>query len=205
MNGKLFDPSDVQKIRKALDVVKDHVDLSSEELYEGDVDEKNRPHGTGTKIYASGAIYEGEWHRGNRHGKGTFFTSNGNRYQGDWYDDKMHGQGILIYVFGDYHKGGFEHNHRSGEGSYVYTNGCAYYGSWKKSRPCDPNAYYTMPDGTPFESEQAALDYMAALSGVNAIQGDEDDIEASYAMTETEVDDCIKSKRICKCFGCSIS
>ena len=92
----------------------------------------------------------------------------GNRYEGDWYDDKMHGQGVLTYVLGDYHDGGFEHDHRSGKGSYVYTNGCAYYGSWKEYIPCDPNAYYTKPDGSRFENEQAAHDYMAALTNVES-------------------------------------
>merc|ERR1712038_2179112 len=137
---------------------KDYVDLSSEEKYDGDVDDDQLPHGKGKKVYASGAIYEGEWEHGLRHGTGTLYTSNGNRYEGDWKKDEMHGKGILTYVFGDYHEGGFEHNHRSGKGRYVYTNGCAYYGSWEKSVPCDPNAYYTMPDGTPFESEKAAHD-----------------------------------------------
>ena len=43
-------------------------------------------YGRGTRFYANGDRYEGEWREGKKHGRGTFFYANGDRYEGEWRD-----------------------------------------------------------------------------------------------------------------------
>ena len=48
-------------------------------------------------IYTSikGAVYKGEYDRGNRHGWGEYVNSSGDVYQGQWAGNARHGQAVV--------------------------------------------------------------------------------------------------------------
>ncbi len=51
----------------------------------------------GAGIYTSikGAVYKGEYDRGNRHGWGEYVNSAGDVYQGQWSGNARHGQAVV--------------------------------------------------------------------------------------------------------------
>ena len=86
------------------------INYKSGNRYEGEVDEKNLPHGKGVFIYTNGGNYEGEFSHGVRDGYGVFSWSTGDRYEGGWKNDKRHGEGVMTYANGRVRKGRFENN-----------------------------------------------------------------------------------------------
>jgi len=44
-------------------------------------------------VYASGAVYEGEWAADKRHGRGKFNYADGDKFEGDFVEDQQHGEG----------------------------------------------------------------------------------------------------------------
>ena len=52
--------------------------------------------GLGTKTFANGNKYEGEWKDGKRSGQGTFKWADGEKYVGEYAGDKRNGQGITF-------------------------------------------------------------------------------------------------------------
>ncbi|MDP4290838.1 MAG: hypothetical protein Q8908_07130 [Bacteroidota bacterium] len=73
-----------------------------QDSYEGEF-RKGLPDGTGTYVWATGAMYKGEWRRGLRDGKGTYVwhSMNGDStLVGVWHQDKYEGTGILPYRIG---------------------------------------------------------------------------------------------------------
>jgi len=57
-------------------------------------------HGQGTRNYANGDCYEGEYKDGKRHGQGTYYGTDGSRIEGEWKDGNKHGQGTLYRADG---------------------------------------------------------------------------------------------------------
>ena len=85
-------------------------------IYEGRVNDLNKPHGEGKYIWNnSDDIYEGSWQDGVRHGKGIQKYSNGDTYQGDWFNNKKHGQGIYIWNNGDIYQGNWRDGRKNDE------------------------------------------------------------------------------------------
>ena len=56
--------------------------------YEGEW-QHGKPHGQGTKVWASGSRYEGEYQHGMKHVQGTFVWANGNRDEGEYQNNKL--------------------------------------------------------------------------------------------------------------------
>jgi len=54
--------------------------------------------GYGTKTWANGNRYDGEWRDGDFNGRGIFLWANGDSYEGDWRDDMANGNGTLHRV-----------------------------------------------------------------------------------------------------------
>lgn len=84
---------------------------TGEYYYQGDVDSKGQPHGTGLAIYERNSYYFGEWSHGKRSGAGTwfrFYIGQKNKenamgvyvshsYSGEWADDLPNGGGAEHY------------------------------------------------------------------------------------------------------------
>ena len=86
------------------------INYKSGNRYEGEVDEKNMPHGNGVFTYTNGSSYEGEFEHGVRNGYGIFRWATGDSYEGGWKNDKRHGEGVMKYANGRVRKGRFENN-----------------------------------------------------------------------------------------------
>ncbi|XP_048350155.1 radial spoke head 10 homolog B-like [Sphaerodactylus townsendi] len=56
--------------------------------YVGDIVNGNR-HGHGKFIFASGAVYDGEWVFNKKHGMGKLILKNGRQYEGEFIDDRL--------------------------------------------------------------------------------------------------------------------
>lgn len=69
-------------------------------IYQGECDEKFRPHRWGMMKYEDGSVYRGEWSHGLRDGYGFFRMSSGDYYNGYWHDDKKHYIGIYYSKIG---------------------------------------------------------------------------------------------------------
>ena len=52
-----------------------------------------KAHGEGTRTWANGDTYAGQWKDDKQHGEGTYTWPDGGKYVGQWKDDKMHGRG----------------------------------------------------------------------------------------------------------------
>jgi len=59
----------------------------------------------GTKFYADGTKYVGEWSDGKRHGWGIRTTNYGYKYVGEFKDGNWHGQGTWSYIDGTVKEG----------------------------------------------------------------------------------------------------
>jgi S1-C subfamily serine protease len=98
-------------------------------------------HGQGTYTWANGNKYVGGFKDNNKHGQGTYTYANGNKYVGEWRDDMEHGQGTLIWADGDKYVGGFKDGKRRGQGTYTWPDGTKYVGKWKYNKPHGQGTY----------------------------------------------------------------
>jgi len=106
---------------------------SNKNVYEGDLNERGKPHGTGKMVYHNNDIYEGGWFEGKRKGTGTEKLANGGFAEGQWENGKLHGTGTYTE-----HKGGqiltgqWKAGKMDGKGEQRLANGERYIGMWKK-------------------------------------------------------------------------
>ena len=54
-------------------------------------DNEDKRQGKGKYVYASGSVYEGQWHDDMMQGQGKFVFASGSVYEGQWHDGKMQG------------------------------------------------------------------------------------------------------------------
>ncbi len=87
--------------------------------YEGDVNNKDLPHGKGKCIFEDGLLYEGSWVNGEREGKGKMTFPNHDYYEGEWKNDAPNGKG-KHYLAGEYYEGDFVDGNRHGKGTYKW-------------------------------------------------------------------------------------
>ena len=89
----------------------------------------------GTKTFASGHKYVGEWKYGKQNGQGTLTTANGDKYVGEWKDDKANGQGTATFYNHDKYVGEFKDGNLNGQGTYAsFSNGTNYVGEFKDGK-----------------------------------------------------------------------
>jgi hypothetical protein len=77
--------------------------------------ELNKMHGTGTRRFANGDVYIGEYRHGKRCGLGKLFFSNEDLYSGNWLQDKFHGFGRYYHPDGQALEGHFEQGKKQGK------------------------------------------------------------------------------------------
>ena len=103
-------------------------------LYEGQLNKRGQPHGTGTWFYPHGT-YEGGWQNGQKHGNGNAEWGYGSTsYKGGWKFNLPDGFGIYKYQNGDVYNGGFRAGKRHGNGLMTYANGDTYDGQWENGK-----------------------------------------------------------------------
>lgn len=97
--------------------------------YDGEVNERRKPHGHGIKHYKTGVVFEGEYVDGKANGFGITTFPDGRRLEADRVDDGVTGHakwymGDKLIAEGDYDKGKLTgnwvfHRHEHMEGTYV--------------------------------------------------------------------------------------
>jgi hypothetical protein len=85
--------------------------------------ELNKMHGTGTRRFANGDVYTGEYRHGKRCGLGKLFFSNEDLYSGNWFEDKFHGFGRYFHSDGQALEGHFEQGQKQGKFKSQQPNG----------------------------------------------------------------------------------
>ena len=90
----------------------------------------------GTRTFANGDRYVGEFKDNKYNGQGTYFfladnQLNGNKYIGEFKDGNLNGQGTLTFADGDKYLGQFKNGTQHGQGTYTSANGNQFFGEWK--------------------------------------------------------------------------
>jgi hypothetical protein len=98
-------------------------------VYQGDVNENNRPHGLG-RFFSSDKVCEGTWVDGKMSGTGRIIYSNGDIYTGNFQDDNKEGYGCMESQ--SVYKGDWKNNFPHGTGTEVWPNGSEYQGDYCK-------------------------------------------------------------------------
>ena len=103
----------------------------------------NKMHGQGTYTWTLGEFagdkYVGEFKDDKRHGQGTYTYADGEKYVGEHKDNKRHGQGTYTYASGDKYVGEIKDGKRHGQGTYTFANGTVKKGIWKNNKLVEPN------------------------------------------------------------------
>ncbi|MCH1436922.1 MAG: hypothetical protein L7U70_02400 [Flavobacteriales bacterium] len=104
-------------------------------VYEGEVNQNEEPHGQGTMFYKNGDKYVGAWEDGNRHGQGKMTNKNSVViYEGAWANDFRHGQGKATFKNGVY-EGQLSYGFPHGKGKMTFDSGTIYEGQWERCKP----------------------------------------------------------------------
>ena len=90
--------------------------------------------GQGTRTYADGGKYVGEFRNGKRNGQGTATFPNGNKYVGEFRDGKLHGQGTETLADGGKYVGEYRDDKYNGQGTYTFADGRVKEGIWKNDK-----------------------------------------------------------------------
>ena len=110
---------------------------SGNKLYEGEVDDNKKYHGSGVKFYDNiiqKISYNGEWKNGQRHGKGIeLYMNQCKKYDGDWANNKANGFGVLCSQKNEVkiYEGNWKDGAQNGIGICYYNTGVRKYeGNW---------------------------------------------------------------------------
>jgi len=95
--------------------------------------------GQGTYTFANGDKYVGEWKDGKNNGQGTYTYANGDKYVGEWKDGKNNGQGTYFSLAdnkfkGDKYVGEYKDGKNNGQGTYTFADGAKYVGEYKDDK-----------------------------------------------------------------------
>ncbi|CEM21891.1 unnamed protein product [Vitrella brassicaformis CCMP3155] len=128
------------------------VKLKDGNEYTGEVDKRNRPHGTGKLTYKDGSVYSGEFKDGKRHGYGLIFYNDGTRYTGQFVDDYREGEGREVTPDDTIYVGTFRGGLCEGRGVLTTREGLHYEGDFADG---DASGFgrLTYPDGRTYEGE----------------------------------------------------
>ena len=115
---------------------------------------------------ASGiAAYTGEFRAGRKHGKGTKTWANGDRYEGDFVEERIEGFGTYTFGRGPWagesYTGEYLGGQRHGHGVYRWASGDVYDGPWRED----------VPVGPPTVMMQARAKHRQELRSAVAVQG----------------------------------
>ena len=84
--------------------------------FEGETNDAGLKHGWGKLTWDDGESFEGQFENDEKV-QGTFKWATGDVYEGDWHKDVMHGKGTYHYVDGRKYTGGWEYGCRHGSGT----------------------------------------------------------------------------------------
>ena len=104
--------------------------------------------GLGTMRYASGEVYKGDWHVGQRSGRGEMIygTDKTNRYIGSWMNSKKHGPGTFYFGNGDIFVGEWSRGNMHGRGQYIFACGDSFIGFYSNGKKDHGDYYFTQND-----------------------------------------------------------
>jgi len=119
--------------------------------FEGETNEAGLKHGWGKLTWDDGESFEGQFENDEKV-KGTFKWATGDVYEGEWHKDVMHGQGTYNYVDGRKYSGGWEYGCRHGAGTFLWPNGDKYEGEFVKDQ-CHGIGVHTYADEKQYKGE----------------------------------------------------
>lgn len=98
--------------------------------------------------YASGEVYKGDWHVGQRSGRGEMIygTDKTNRYIGSWMNSKKHGPGTFYFGNGDIFVGEWSRGNMHGRGQYIFACGDSFIGFYSNGKKDHGDYYFTQND-----------------------------------------------------------
>ena len=102
--------------------------------YEGHLDSRGEPHGSGTVTWENGGKYNGDWVDGKANGRGVMNYGNGDRYEGSWRDGHRYGRGLHHFFDGGVYDGEWRNAAPDGLGKMTLKNGSHYEGMWKDGK-----------------------------------------------------------------------
>jgi len=100
-------------------------------LYVGEVNPKNEPHGYGTMWWATGDRYDGRWENGVYEGEGMYFFGNGMKHYGNFKNGEINGLGVRYYMEKGIYFGEWKNGRNHGKGMFIWPDGEKYLGSFK--------------------------------------------------------------------------
>lgn len=100
-----------------------------------------RPHGSGTRLFATGDRFEGNLVGGLRNGGGSFTWSSGETFAGSYVGDVRDGVGIYTWPDGSMYAGQFADSCRNGHGVFTYPNGDRFEGNYKLDQRQGPGVF----------------------------------------------------------------
>ena len=71
--------------------------IMATDLYMGEMNEEEEPHGRGVRISKFGGLFEGHFIDGERHGKGRLIYCTGQVFEGEFFENIEHGHGWMTY------------------------------------------------------------------------------------------------------------
>src|ERR1700682_1307269 len=89
----------------------------------------------GSKTFATGGKYFGEFRDGRLNGRGTHTYTNGSKYVGEFSEGNFNGQGTLSHVNGYKYVGEFAEGKPNGQGAQTYADGSKYVGEFSDGQP----------------------------------------------------------------------
>ena len=104
-----------------------------EHTYEGERNAAGEEEGRGTRQFADGTVYTGEWRAGREEGRGTSRWANGQEYTGEWKAGEKDGRGTLK-ASGVEYSGEWKAGKLDGRGTRRYASGVEYSGEWKAGK-----------------------------------------------------------------------
>ena len=102
--------------------------------YVGERNAAGEMEGHGTKRYADGSVYEGEWKANHKAGRGMMRGADGNVYEGEYKDGQREGRGIYQYPSGAVYDGQWKAGKMDGHGTYHFANGNVYEGEYRADK-----------------------------------------------------------------------
>eukprot|EP01040_Poterioochromonas_malhamensis_P009120 gene9120-9880_t len=143
-DGALGDEDDRKKICALMDALPKKIVKFG---YENDITD-----GEGKVIFATGAVYEGDFKNGVREGKGKYTHADGEVYEGDYKNGVPEGKGKYTHADGGVYEGDFKNDVREGKGKYTHADGGVYEGDYKNGVK-EGKGKYTYADGDVYEGD----------------------------------------------------
>lgn len=159
-------------------------------------------HGTGIRVWSSGARYEGQWCEDRMHGSGMMTTSSGGKYEGGFLNNLRHGKTCMEHIgnlvgmdyicpLGNKHygtgfcvfTGSFAQGLFYGQGVIQCITGQYYRGEWRRGKKHGQGEQYFVRNGESGDSDRLNIGGVDFLYRVSTYKGTyEDDIREGLGL-----------------------